>query len=274
MMAPMPGFILPPRVFHRAPRLLMEIQNKAVTEKPSRVGGSKGNCQPGGNGRGCIPAGRRFRGYNIRTYENPAPRRGRPRQTHRGQFLFKAFNTDWSEIKNGEGNQLMVTAENSNAGAKKVISALKQLGTIQIGEADAYDFYMTSGARLDPSKAFNVAPRTRFYHYEGRFIAKPTEVTKQRGRKRYEVEGIAEVSAVDGERFAVPFSNMEKVQEAVTKILSGQVSIRSIQRQSMLDNKERADRRRFIEQRLGNLPRDQDYRGRFGRRRLRPRRDR
>lgn len=207
----------------------------------------------------------RFRGLNLRLGNQPLRDkpvvRGGPRR--RGRFNFKVWTSDKPDelgfdpiMWNGE--HLTVEAENSNAAAKKVVNILRRGGEIQMDALDPYDFYMTSEAEINPERkdavTRDIPPRTRFYHYEGRYISKPSIFTKKyRGRVReVAVEGLAEVSAFDGERFSVPFpsTDMERVKEAVRKVLNGIASIRAIQRQSMLGNKSIQNRMKFIEAKI------------------------
>jgi hypothetical protein len=261
-----PRFLLPP------PRPIIHVLDvrpmMTVPAGTARVGGAR--------------AKRRFRGLNVRQgFEGIRSRGG-----CRGWFEFKAWYNDWEPIMVGENKQLTVQAENSNSAAKKVVTALKQADVIGVDDPDMYDFYMTSTAELDPVLGLNleddqerkvrrrtVPRRTRFYHYDGRFVSRPTTVVKRQNHRKpcgeeqkrnagqnnvgkvYQVEGVAVVRAFDGERLSVPFTNINHVKDAVNKVLSGQTNIRSIQRQSMLNQaKSLGARRKFINRKLGNPP--------------------
>lgn len=267
-------FIGTPLHWYSIPSCFLQQQQHQHGEQ-RRVGGARRakargenlNCaQEDSYGRCVI----RFRGYNVRN----GNRGRRPVQAgKRGWYRFRVWNTDWTPLIMND-KQLVISAENSNSGAKKVVSALKQAGVIQVGDPEYTDFYMTSRSELDPDGPFTTKAfgRTRFYHYEGRFIPRRRTVVRQkvggvRGRqqrqrrqqlggqtRQYQVEGVAEVQAFEGERFSVPFVKMSQVRDAVQKVLSGQASIRSIQRQSMLYKKPKEQRNAFMQYRLGNAP--------------------
>jgi hypothetical protein len=264
--------ILPPRIFQRAPNLVFwqpqpqpqpqqqqqeQQQQQQQHQQMMRVGGMQrrktrrpdlGCARQDSHGR-CLV---RFRGYNLRR----GNRGRRPLQVgKRGWYRFRIWNTDWTPLIMDD-KQLIVSAENSNSGAKKVVSALKQAGVVKVGDPDYTDFYMTSRSEVDPDtpQAEHVFGRTRFYHYEGRFIPRRRTVKRLRGRKVYQVEGVAEVQAFEGERFSVPFVEMNVVKAVVRKVLSGEVSIRAIQRQSMIYKKSKQKRNAFIQYLLGNAP--------------------
>jgi hypothetical protein len=227
------------------------------------------------SGGGIVPPGRRFRALNsLRGWRGIRVVKEKVRRDdgktvlvfRRGRFRFKAWHTNWQPIKIGN-RQLAVDAENSNAAAKKVVSRLKKAGVIELGDPEMYGFYITSVVELDPklAKPGKVSRRTRFYHYEGRFVPRKTHVSREADERRkrrlarlgqniqtveYDVQGVAEVSAVEGERFSVPFVDMADVRLAVEKVLDGKTNIRSIQRQSMLDNKPKEQRIRFIKAKL------------------------
>ena len=245
-------FILPPRVYYHAPDIVLQ----SVLRSLSRVGGA---CRKeaerdaqhacGGKEDSCQRCVVRYRGFNIR--KDNRGRRNTQKGQPRGRYSFRIWNTDWTPLIM-DGEQLVISSENSNSGAKKVVTALKQAGAIEVGDPDFTDFYMTSLAELDPDRPewHKAYERTRFYHYEGRFVPRKRTIGKEKGRKSYQVEGIAEVQAFEGERFSVPFTSDEQVKEAVNKVLSGQLSIRAIQRQSLLYNKPKAKREQFIKHKL------------------------
>lgn len=219
----------------------------------------------------------RFRGLNLRKGGRPeretAYKRGPLGKLvrQRGWFNFKVWTPDKPDepgflpIEWDNGDQVVVGAENSNSAAKKVINILKRVGLVEVDGKEPFDFYMTSLAELGPEAKKEVPARTRFYHYQGRFVSVPRTFLKvRRGKKRemrasklamapmkeVTVEGVAVVNAFDGERFSVPFVEMDKVKEAVRKVLKGKTSIRSIQRQSMLGDKTIDSRMKFIEAQL------------------------
>lgn len=229
--------VLPPKVFQRAPDLLrLDELNELKQMKPKRVGGAKAKL--------------RYRGLNKeKEFRGRRSARIRGTKHSRGWFRFRMFYPDWTPITIDD--QDFVEAENSNAAAKKVITALKQAGVINVGDPDYTDFYLTSQAEINPDnpRRTRFMNRTRFYHYEGRFIPRPRTV--RRGRT-YDVDGVAEVHLFEGERFSVPYWNPTLAQDAINKVLRGETSIRSIQRQSMIDTKSKRKRKAFIQYKLHN----------------------
>lgn len=223
---------------------------------PARVGGAK--------------AKRRYRALNLRQREQGVRVTNDDGDIERGRFRFWVYTTRWVPIASrlrGE-NQLSVDAENSNAAAKKVVARLRLMECQRAGvksedgwgispETRPYEFYMLSSAEVDPEEETyqNLPSRTRFYHYRGYFLNKPpppvTRTNKKNMAVSYNVSGVAQVAAIEGHRFSVPFADLKNVKQAVEMVLKGKASIRSIQRQSMNDEKKLDDRRRYIQRAIG-----------------------